>query len=45
MPLLHHSLFNSFQEVQHLHQLLALPEPASGRGYWVSKAWLSNHRR
>ena len=36
-----------------MHRLLALPEPASGNGngngngngYWVSKAWLSNHRR
>ncbi|EKU22746.1 hypothetical protein NGA_0476500 [Nannochloropsis gaditana CCMP526] len=33
-----------FQEVQHLHRLLSLPEPFSG-GYYVSKAWLSNHRR
>lgn len=32
-----------------MHRLLALPEPSSGNGngngYWVSKAWLSNHRR
>ncbi|KAM3569072.1 hypothetical protein VYU27_008824 [Nannochloropsis oceanica] len=33
-----------FQEIQHVHRLLSLPEPLAG-GYYVSKAWLSNHRR
>lgn len=34
-----------FEEVGFVHRALSAPEPASGVGYFLSKAWAANYRR